>query len=621
VQQLTGNLQGLSPADKAQLERIWRRRVSPSQLVSPELATFLCECSASTGRQVGVLLDRRGLVEHVIVGDHQKLFLPELGPRRAGVARFRGVRLVHTHLRGEPLSHDDLMDLAKLRLDAVAAIQMRPDGQLGPITVAHLLPANPAAEQWRVLPPVSAHELQRGRAGDFAQFIQSLEEEFQRKAEEARVVDDGRDRALLCMVQLGRMTEEEATAREGELRELARTAGLRILDVVRQRRHEPDPRWLVGKGKIEEIVLRALQADATLLVFDHDLTPAQARTISDATELKVLDRTMLILDIFAQHAHSRDGKLQVELAQLKYTLPRLQEKNTMMSRLTGGPRAGVGGRGPGETRLEINRRRARERIHRLEEEIAELGKRRAGRRQLRHKGRLPVVSIVGYTNAGKSTLLNSLTSSDVLVENKLFATLDPTSRRLRFPDEREIIITDTVGFIRDLPKDLVAAFRATLEELEEADLLLHVIDGADPAYEVQMRAVETILGELSLGDKPRLLVFNKRDLVSYEQSEQLKSGFLDPQGGRPLVVSARVQATLTALEERIVEALWREDKLIDGAPEPSSWEGSAFGVDEVAPGEGVRGDVAPGEGVPGEGVPGEGARREAPPDEPTPMGQ
>src|SRR5207344_1401685 len=274
-----------------------------------------------------------------------------------------------------------------------------------------------------------------------------------------------------------------------------------------------DPKFLVGRGKLDEILLRAMQLGAEAVIFDPDLTPGQARAISEASELKVLDRTMLILDIFAQHATSRDGKLQVELAQLRYALPRLVEKNTMMSRLTGG----IGGRGPGETKLEINRRRARERIHRLEKEIDRFGEQRAGRRQARVRRGLPVVAIVGYTNAGKSTLLNTLTGSEVLAENKLFATLDPTTRRLRFPREREIILADTVGFIRDLPRDLAQAFRATLEELDEADLLLHVVDAADPDHEEQMAAVDRILGDLGLAETPRLLVMNKIDLIPPDQ--------------------------------------------------------------------------------------------------------
>jgi GTP-binding protein HflX len=554
LEQLSGNTQGLAPSDKKLLERIFRRRVDPQSIVSPELAAFICECSHKVQRQVGILLDRKGTVEHVIIGDQHKLYLPDLGPRRAGIARLRGVRLVHTHLRAEPLTRDDLMDLAKLRLDLVGAIQVKQDGHLGPMSCAHLLPPNPDGEQWRVLEPISAHELQQHRAPDFLELIRALEDELAAYARAARLVDDGKDRAILVQLIVGRITPEEADARLYELKELCRTAGVRALDVVTQRRPSLDPRTLIGKGKLEELITRALQADATMLIFDHDLVPAQARTISDATELKVLDRTMLILDIFAQHAQSRDGKLQVELAQLKYTLPRLHEKNTMMSRLTGG----IGGRGPGETKLEINRRRARERIHLLEQQIKQLGKRREQRRSLREANRIPVVSIVGYTNAGKSTLLNTLTQGDVLVEDKLFATLDPTSRRLRFPSEREIVITDTVGFIRDLPKDLVAAFRATLEELEQADLLVQVVDAADVARDSHIQSVERILRELELYDKPRLMVFNKVDKLA---GDALAILHVEQPNG--ITVSARNAHSTRPLLEAMERMLWHEDKLRD----------------------------------------------------------
>jgi GTP-binding protein HflX len=564
LEQITGNLQGLSPADKKKLERIFRRRVPPQDIVSSELASFLCECSRDLQRQIGILVDRKGNIEYVIVGDTQKLYMPDLGPRRAGAGRFRGVRLVHTHLKGEALTRDDLVDLAKLRLDLVAAIQMKPDGQLGGLTAAHLLPQNPQNEQWRTMEPITVHQLQRNQQPDFLDFIEALEEEFRAKAAETRAVTRG-DSAVLVILQLGRMTEEQLEARTHELKELCRTAGVSVIDVMTQRRPQIDPRYLIGKGKLDELITRAMQADATMLVFDHDLSPAQARVISDEVELKVIDRTMLILDIFAQHAHSRDGKLQVELAQLKYTLPRLHEKNTMMSRLTGG----IGGRGPGETKLEVNRRRAREKIHQLDQQIALLGKRREQRRSLRTKSNLPIVSIVGYTNAGKSTLLNTLTRGDVLVEDKLFATLDPTSRRLRFPDEREIIVTDTVGFIRDLPKDLVAAFRATLEELDEADLMLHVVDGADAAREAQIHAVEKILDELKLSEKPRLLVFNKIDKLAEDQLRELQREHPDA-----TFISAKDEGTTHPLLDAMKHALWREDKLVDAEPSVTSSEES-----------------------------------------------
>jgi GTP-binding protein HflX len=249
------------------------------------------------------------------------------------------------------------------------------------------------------------------------------------------------------------------------------------------------------------------EVGADVVVFNNDLSPGQGRNLEEALGRKVVDRTQLILDIFAQRAQSADGKLQVELAQLKYLYPRLVGRDDSLSRLAGG----IGGRGPGETKLEIDRRRVRDRITALERRIDALGADRHLRRKQRNARGLPVLSIVGYTNAGKSTLLNALTDSRVLAEDKLFATLDPTSRRLRFPRDREVIVTDTVGFIRDLPPDLVTAFRATLEELGDADLLLQVVDASDPRHDEQIEAVEAILRDLGLAGKPRVLVMNKVD--------------------------------------------------------------------------------------------------------------
>ena len=562
MQQLHGNLTGLSASDKQLLERIYRRRVAPSEVVSEELGAFLGQVSTTVKRQVGVLIDRAGQVTHVIVGDHQKLFLPDLGRARAGRGRLRGLRLVHTHLHGEPLSRDDLLDLAKLRLDLVAAIGIGRGGRSERLYLAHLLPPNPNGELWRELPPVLLH--QQEVVCD--ELIPALEDEYQKAAQAAAVVDDGRDRALVvhivCTGEDARTRSEaqNPTARVAELRELCRTAGLQVLDVITQKRAQLDPRTRLGKGKLDEVVLRALQYDATVLVFDKELLPAQARTISDATTLKVIDRTMLILDIFAQHAKSRDGKMQVELAQLKYTLPRLIEKNTMMSRLTGG----IGGRGPGETKLEINRRRARERITLLQRQIDNLSSERHERRKMRRRRALPVVAIVGYTNAGKSTLLNTLTRSEVLVEDKLFATLDPTSRRMRFPDERELIVTDTVGFIRELPQDLVNAFRATLEELSEADLLLHVVDASAPDRDDQIAEVQRVLDEIGAGEVPMLMVYNKIDAAGWSPEVAR-----DPCGSiKRVMLSARTGEGLPGLRDALVETLARTVQGGDPAVDP-----------------------------------------------------
>lgn len=413
-----------------------------------------------------------------------------------------GLRCLHTHLKGEPLSQEDLLDLALLRLDLMGAISVQPDGLPGFVYLAHLLPKNPENKNWSLLDPVHPSQLEL----DFEQLIRSLEEEFAR-VQGVRELGDHRERAILVSVTSGSKFEAEDSL--AELKELARSSGILVLDSVLQHRPKPDPKFLMGKGKLQELVLKALQLGADLLVFDQELTPAQVRTLADFTDLKIIDRAQLILDIFAQRAHSRVGKVQVELAQLKYMLPRLSTRDDALSRLTGG----IGGRGPGETKLEVDRRRVKDRIHRLENELKHLAKGREQRRSRRRKKELPIVSIVGYTNAGKSTLLNALTHSQVYVEDQLFATLDPTSRRLRFPRDLEVIITDTVGFIRDLPKDLMEAFRSTFDELEDADLLLHVVDISNPRFEEQIQAVNKILYELGLHTTPTLIVFNKEDKV------------------------------------------------------------------------------------------------------------
>ncbi len=500
-----GNVLGLKPSELKHLKNTWRRHVSVHEIVSAELARHMTEFSRLTNRQLGVLLNRKGNVEAVVVGNAHQLELPDIGRARAGQVRLRGLRLVHTHLKSEPLTRDDLTDLALLRLDLVAAIGVKEDGLPGVLHYAHLLPENEDGELWRTETRPSIYGDDQP---DFLATVEALEDELA-STTQARKVGDS-ERAVLVAVCLDgdRDGSESSLA---ELRELARTAGVEVVDELLQVRRHADPKYLIGRGKLDELNLRGMQKLAEVLVFDQELSPSQARHIGEATSMKVLDRTQLILDIFAQRAQSGDGKLQVELAQLKYLLPRLVQSDSSLSRLSGG--GGVGGRGPGETKLEIDRRRARDRITFLERKIDQLSGDRKTRRRQRARKELPVISIVGYTNAGKSTLLNALTRSEVLVEDKLFATLDPTSRRLRFPREHEVIITDTVGFIRDLPKDLVAAFRATLEELEDASLLLHVVDASDPSRDQQIAAVEAILESLELLRTPRLLVWNKVDRI------------------------------------------------------------------------------------------------------------
>jgi len=559
MQEVFGNTLGLKPSQLHALRRTYRRRVDARSIVSPELARHLCEVSAETNRQIGVFLDRKGDVQAVIVGDARRLELPDVGRARAGESRLRGVRLVHTHLNGEPLTRDDHTDLALLRLDLVAALEVRDGGLPGKVHYAHLLPENPRGDMWKDEEAGGVHDL----AYDPLEGALALEEEFARARAARRT--GGAERAILVGFAGKARGREEAEASLVELRELARTAGVEVLEATLQMRRDPDPRYLIGKGKLEDVVLRSMQRMATLIVFDAELSPSQARHIAEATSLKILDRTQLILDIFAQRAQSADGKLQVELAQLRYLYPRLVGRDDSLSRLAGG----IGGRGPGETKLEIDRRRVRDRITALERRIEALGADRHLRRKQRNARGLPVLSIVGYTNAGKSTLLNALTDSRVLVEDKLFATLDPTSRRLRFPRDREVIVTDTVGFIRDLPPDLVNAFRATLEELQDADLLLHVVDASDPRHEEQARAVDAILGELGLGEKRRLLVLNKMDRLPPGEGPALAHH------RDAIAISAATREGVPALLHACDRLLWADrrvtfDDVEKGAPSPAA---------------------------------------------------
>ncbi|MCL5023028.1 MAG: GTPase HflX [Nitrospirae bacterium] len=531
-----GNISGLKGRNIRSLERIYRRRISPDKVVTQELARYLAEISSAIGRQLGVLIPRSGNVSHVIVGDTRGIIIPDLSAYPIGRKSLRGLRLVHTHLRGEPLNQDDLTDLSLLRLDLVAAIGIR-DALPDRIFVAHLMPQG-SENTVEVFPSQDFYRFDL----DFSSFINALDEEMERR----RTFDqkDGRERAILVGVSRRPRYEQEDSMEE--LRELAVSCGVLVLDRVIQRPKEINPKYLMGEGKVKELVINAMNKGATLLIFDQELGPSQIKSIGEKTELKVIDRCQLILDIFAQRAHSREGKVQVELAQLKYRLPRLAGKGTAMSRLMGG----IGGRGPGEMKLEIDRRRVRDRVALLERELRALSEARRQRKRRRVEKGIPIVSIIGYTNAGKSTLLNALTKSQTFVEDKLFATLDTASRRLRFPREREVIVTDTVGFIRDLPKDLMAAFRSTLEELEDADLLVHLVDASNPRFEQQIASVETILGELGLASKDQLLVFNKIDRIPEDEVENLKGRF------GAVALSARELSTFRSFLEAVEARIW-----------------------------------------------------------------
>ena len=484
-------------------------------------------------------MERRGSIEFVIVGDQKGITIPDLSRFRSGILRLRGLRLIHTHLQGEPLTGEDLTDLALLRLDMMVALDADGRNSSGQHHSAHLLPDNPGHKVWEINPPSSVSDSDM----DFLKWIQSLEDEFQRRRKSIPL-KGAKDKAIL--ISISREGREELETSMEELRELAESSGVYVVDSMIQRPQHISPTTLMGEGKLKELLVKCMQLGVDLIIFDQNLTPGQMATISDLTELRVLDRTQLILDIFAQRAHSMDGKIQVELAQLKYLLPRLARKTLALSRLTGG----IGGRGPGETKLEIDRRRVGDRIHLLEREIEKLSKRREQRRSRRTKTGIPILSLIGYTNAGKSTLFNLLTRSEFHVEDKLFSTLDTATRKLRFPKVQQVVITDTVGFIKDLPKDLMGAFRATFDELKESDVLIHLIDMSDPRFPEHIASVEKILFELNLDGIPRLRVFNKEDKLSREEGEAVCEKY----GG--VAISALRSESLDKFFTAIDKKLW-----------------------------------------------------------------
>lgn len=530
---VVGNTSGLRKTVLKTIESLCNFDTAPHTIVDAKIAEQLTALSYEIKRQMGLLIDRNGKIILVMVGDAHKIVIPVTPQYMAIPGRLKGVRLVHTHLKKEALTQDDLTDLALLRLDYITAICITADGKPGAVFSAHVLP-DPDATPYRVLSETTIADLE----DDCLDQILALESELTRKNSLYKPAT-GTENAFL----INAVTSHPKNARASmeELKELCKTSHIQVVGTAVQQRRTIDSKFVVGRGKLSSLVISAIQKYATMLIFDRELTAAQIRSITDFVEMKVIDRTQLILDIFARQAKSREGKYQVELAQMEYLLPRLITKNTAMSRLTGG----IGGRGPGETKLEINRRRVRDRIARLKKEITRIRKQRKQQRSQRKKRNLPVVSIVGYTNAGKSTLLNTLTQSKIIAADRLFATLDPSSRRLRFPQDQEVIITDTVGFIRNIPKELMQAFHATLEELKDADIILHVIDISNPRYQQQKESVELILKKLKLNKIPTLLVFNKTDRID---PAQFDDPWLLNQG---VAVSALKRKSLKPLIEKL----------------------------------------------------------------------
>jgi len=580
--EIFGNIAGLKPSILRSLEKLYRRKVPPQSIITPELAQELAYLSYQINRQVGLLINRKGDVDFVVVGSYNRIEIPELHGYRDHQARLKGLRFIHTHLvkkdQSSGLDQDDLIDLAFLRLDLIGAQEVYEDGRGGRIHIAHILPSqefysasldDEAKRLFYFFKPVYPWDLRE----NFQELIRNLEEEFERVSG-AQALHEKEDRAILIFVrEPGDIDWENKLA---ELKELARTAGVKVVGEVVQRRAQIDPRYVIGKGKLLEVLIECLRKRANLLIFDRELTPSQVRALNEATDLRVIDRTQLILDIFAQRAKSREGKIQVEVAQLRYALPRLRAKDDAFSRLTGG----IGGRGPGETKLEVDRHRIRDRIARLKQELESISEERALRRKRRKKLNLKVVALIGYTNAGKTTLLNRLSHSDYLAEDKLFATLDPVTKAVRTPSGKVFLLTDTVGFIRELPEELKKAFKATLEELYSADLLLHIVDASSPDLENQIKSVEAVLDEMELRHIPRIVAFNKIDLLEdldpFQQAT-VKS-FMEESDGVPIsaLTGFNVELLLKRIEENLFvpEAVFSPYFEVDQATAPQDYRAS-----------------------------------------------
>ncbi len=507
-----GNLSGIRKSTLEILESLYKTEVPPGEAVSAELADVMGRITAQLGRELAVYLNRRGQVVSVAVGDTRTVSLPEAAGRRAA-HRLSGIRCIHTHPTGDSeLSTLDLTSLKEMRFDLMAALGVDARAAVSQVSFAYI--SGWGGEEEALVDTVGPLSLDDFIAMDLAYLTAQIDRRLEERGKTVSLAE--KEQAILVGVE--RQSSWDIADSLEELAQLAETAGAVVVDRMWQKRDRPDAALFVGRGKVQEIAAARQEKGANLIIFDDELSPAQQRNLEQNLGTKVLDRTALILDIFAQRARTHEGKLQVELAQLKYNLPRLGGQGLVLSRLGGG----IGTRGPGETKLEVDRRRIRDRIADIEREIKLIRRHRELHRQRRQSARVPGIALVGYTNAGKSTLLNALTAADVLAEDKLFATLDPTTRKITLPGGQEALLTDTVGFIQKLPHQLVAAFRATLEEVVQADLLLHVIDASHPRHLEQSDAVFSVLGELGAADKPVIPVYNKIDrLDSHHLKERL----------------------------------------------------------------------------------------------------
>ncbi len=553
IETVYGNLQGLKTSQLKQLQRLYHQRLPGDRITTPEFAQRLAAISTEIAQPVCAYINRRGQVLRVGVGNPRQTQIPPAELPRYGAERLCGIRCVATQLKQDPPGESALTAMAMQRLDALVTLTLtgggferRGGGATGYIKgtyLAHLVP-HPEAN-WTVSPILNLDEIVEQ---DLIELVEGLEAEFRREYT-AQQVDRDHDQVLVVGLQTDNRSQQSFRDGLAELGRLVETAGGEVWQTLNQKRPRPHPQTVVGEGKVQEIALTAQTIGASLVVFDRDLSPTQVRNLEALIGVRVVDRTEVILDIFAQRAQSGAGKLQVELAQLEYRLPRLSGRGQAMSRLGGG----IGTRGPGETKLETERRSIQRRINRLQQEVTQLQAHRARMRQRRQHEEVPSIAVVGYTNAGKSTLLNALTNAEVYTADQLFATLDPTTRRLKVIDSMSqesisLLLTDTVGFIHELPPSLVDAFRATLEEVTEADALLHVVDLSHPAWQNQIRSVMKILSEMPIAPGPVLLVFNKIDQVDGENLSLAQEEF--PQAA---FISASDRLGLETLRQRLCQ--------------------------------------------------------------------
>jgi len=559
-----GKLFGLKKSEIQLLEKLYRRKVPKNKIITYELAEAVSEISYRINKEIAIIINRRGQIINITVGDANIVSVPAFKNVREGRARLCGLRCIHTHPNGaSDLSKADLTTLLNLRLDAMVAIGVNIHATFSKkhgerpkfadsIQIAYLSPErNESGDMWKITGPITLREATNS---EFDFILDEIEQEFSRA--DNLIKADLQEKAVLVSLQTNDIDRFKLEDSLAELEQLTYTAGAVVLTKVVQQKDRPDPATFIGSGKVKDIALLVQELGANLVIIDAELSPRQQKTLEEIIGVKTIDRTELILDIFAQRANTKEGKLQVELAQLKYLYPRLIGSGLSLSRQGGGGfGGGIATRGPGETKLEIDRRRIRDRISHLEKEVEQIKAQRNYQRRQRNRNNMPVVAIVGYTNVGKSTLLNALSKSDVLAENKLFATLDPTTRRVTLPDMSSVLLTDTVGFIQRLPTSLIAAFRATLEEVTQADIILHVIDPSHPYLSEHVDTVYDILTELDAVQKPIITVVNKTDLI--ENQELLDN--ISSQLPNSVCISAKNRKGFGKLLEKLQSMLLKEE--------------------------------------------------------------